>query len=149
MIRERLEDLSVYYYIKDYFSTYSQIRVVDEFPVEGLVLPTISIEAKSIEAFPFELGNKNRAQIRVWYIDVFAQNKSQRDEMGYIIMNLLEECIPVYNYDEGFPPDVTPSTLGCMDVQDLRMEIVRISPYLVDKLYYRCTVSFTAIFNQI
>lgn len=149
MLRERKEDLSVYYYIKNHFSTYPQIRVVDEFPVEGLTIPTISVEAKTIEAYPFELGNRNRAQIRVWYIDVFAQNKSQRDDIGYTLLNLFENCIPVYNYDEGFPPDATPSQEGCMDVQELKMQIVRIDPNLVDKLYFRCTVSFTAIFNQI
>lgn len=149
MERERKEDLSVYYFIKDYFSTTPQVSVVDEFPTQGLVLPTISVEAKTIDAYPFELGNRNRVQRRDWFIDVFAQNKSQRDEMGYKIIHLVEDCIPVYNYDEGFPPDVTPSRLGCLDVQNLSMEIIRVNPYLVDKLYYRCTVMFTAIFNQI
>jgi hypothetical protein len=77
---------------------------------------------------------------------VFAQNKSQRDEIAYTILNALEDCIPVNDYDVGFPPTVVPE-LGCLNVEDLRMEIVRVMPALVDKLYYRSSISFTAIYN--
>jgi len=42
----------------------------------------------------------------------FAQTKAQRDEIGYRILDSLEQCIPVYDYDEGFPPDTTPTNLG-------------------------------------
>jgi len=145
---ERKQDLSVYYYMKDLLFTTPQVSVVDEFPVQKLVLPTVAVEAKTLTTYPFELGNKNRSLLRVWYIDVFAQNKSQRDELGYLILNSLEDCIPVYDYDEGFPPTVV-TKLGCLDTQDLQMEIIRISPLLVDTLYYRTTVSFSAIYNII
>jgi len=148
MYTERKQDLSVYYFIKDILSTTPQVSVVDEFPVQKLVLPTVAVEAKTIDTSQFELGNKNRSLFRVWYIDVFAQNKSQRDELGYLILNSLEDCIPVYDYDEGFPPTVV-TRLGCLEVQDLSMEIIRINPYLVDTLYYRTTVSFSAIYNII
>lgn len=148
MRRERKEDLSVYYYVKDLFVATPQVSVVDEFPVQGLTLPTVSVEAKTIDAYPFELGNENRVQYRVWYLDVFAQNKSQRDELGYLLLDALEQCIPVYDYDEGFPPAVV-TRLGCLDVLDLRLEIVRVNPYLVDTLYYRATVSFSARYNMI
>jgi hypothetical protein len=145
---ERKQDLAVYYFIVNLFSGNPQIKVVDEFPVSKLTLPTVSVEAKSIDAFDFELGNRSRAKLRIWYIDVFAQNKSQRDEIAYTILDALEECIPVDNYDEGFPPTVV-TRLGCMDTQDLRLDIIRIDPELVSTLYYRAMVSFSAIYNQI
>lgn len=149
MLLERKEDLSVIYFIKDLFSGTSTINVVDGFPVEGLTIPCIAVEAKRIDTAKFELGDKKRVQIRAWYIDVFAQNKSQRDEIAYTILNALESCIPVYDYDEGFPPTVTPTRLSCMNTEDLRLDIVRVMPQLVDKLYWRATVSFTAVENTI
>lgn len=145
---ERKQDLSVYYFIKDLLTGNPQIKVVDEFPVDKLTLPTVSVEAKTIDAFDFELGNRNRLKLRVWYIDVFAQNKSQRDELAYIILDALESCIPVYDYDEGFPPTVV-TQLGCMDTEDLRMDIIRVDPSLVSTMYYRAMISFSAFYNQI
>ena len=75
---------------------------------------------------------------------MFAKNKTQRDELAYTILEALEECIPVYNYDEGFPPSMTPTRIGCLQVGNLRMEIVRIMPQLVNTLYWRAEVSFSA-----
>jgi hypothetical protein len=121
---------------------------VDGFPVDKLEVPCVSIEAKRIDTSDFELGNRNRVQIRSWYLDIFAKNKSQRDELGYLLLNSLEECIPVYDYDEGFPPDITPTELGCLNVESLKLDIIRVMPQLVGDLYYRATVSFTAIYNQ-
>jgi hypothetical protein len=147
VLNQRLEDLSVYYFIQNLYSSTPFVHVVDGFPVEGLEIPTIAVEAKTINGIPFELGASKRLQIRAWYIDVFAQNKSQRDDYAYTILNALEECIPVYDYDEGFPPTVV-TQLGCLEVQDLRLDIIRVMPQLVDSLYWRATISFTATFNQ-
>jgi hypothetical protein len=121
---------------------------VDGFPVDKLEVPCVSIEAKRIDTSDFELGNRSRVQIRSWYLDIFAKNKSQRDELGYLLLNSLEECIPVYDYDEGFPPDIMPTELGCLNVESLKLDIIRVMPQLVGDLYYRATVSFTAIYNQ-
>ena len=148
MLIERKQDLSVYYYIKDLFSGTPQINIVDEFPEELLTLPTVSVEAKTVEPYNIQLGSKTRVKLRVWYIDVFAQTKSQRDDIGYTILNALEECIPVYDYDSGFPPTVVPQD-GCMDVDSIRMEIIRVDSRLVSKLYYRAEISFSAIYNQL
>lgn len=148
MYLERKEDLSVYYYFVDQFTDTPFLKVVDGFPAENLELPTVSVEASSIDTYKFELGNKNRLQDRAWFIDVFAVNKSQRDELAYRIMNSLEECIPVYDYDEGFPPDVSPTQLGCLLVDNIRLQIIRVFPELTGTLYYRAVVSFTAVYNQ-
>ena len=144
MYRERKEDLSLYYWLKNLFLTTSYITIVDGFPTDNLVLPTISVDAVSIDPRPHELGNRTRVNTRVWRIDVFAKNKSQRDEIGYKILNGLIDPIPVYDYDEGFPPDVSPTQIGTLFIGDRRMEIIRVLPELVETLYYRATITFVA-----
>lgn len=148
MYRERLEDLSLYYYIKDLFSDVPGINVVDDFPSSNLVTPTISVTTDIIDTAIFELGNRDREQFRTWYIDVFAKNKAQRDDYSYRILNSLEECIPVYNYDDGFPP-ITVAQIGCLQPEDVRLRIIRVFPELVDKLYWRTTLTFVATYSQV
>ena len=147
LIQERIEDLSVYYFISDLFSGTPSIKIVDGFPESILTVPTISIDARRLDSTNFEMGNKKRLLTRSWYIDVFAQNKSQRDDIGYTILHALEDCIPVYDYNSGFPPAIV-TQLGCLEVDTLRMDIVRIMPQFVDKLYYRSSISLTAYFNM-
>ncbi len=148
MYREKLEDLSVYYYIEDMFTDVTGINIVDDFPTTNLVTPTISVTTDTIDTEIFELGNRERSQFRTWYIDVFAKNKAQRDEFSYRILNELEECIPVYNYDDGFPPTVV-AQLGCLQPEDIRLRIIRVFPELVDKLYWRATVTLVATYSQV
>ena len=148
MYDERKQDLSVYYYLVDLLSDATFIKVVDGFPEETLEVPTISVEASTIDSYQFEMGNKERLKNRMWYIDLFAVNKSQRDELAYRVMNSLEDCIPVYDYDEGFPPLVSPTQTGCLRVDDIQLRIIRVFPELTGSLYYRATVSFTAVYNK-
>lgn len=148
MLLERKQDLSIYYFLTDLFSATPFIKIVDGFPVDNLVVPSVAVEAKTIDTRKFELGGKTRLKLRAWYIDVFATNKSQRDEIAYSILDALEECIPVYDYDEGFPPSVNPTQIGCLEVGSLRMEIIRVMPQFVDKLYWRSVVSFTARYQN-
>lgn len=147
MEQERLEDLSIYYFIFDLFSG-KGVNIVDAFPEELLTVPTIAIDTKRIVANLFELGNKTRLLTRTWYIDVFAQNKSQRDDMTYIIIKALEDCIPVYDYNLGFPPVVVPQ-LGCLKTDTIQADWIRVLPQLVDKMYYRTSITFTAYFTNI
>ena len=146
---ETKEDLSVFFYIKDLFSTNTSIHVVDDFPTGELILPTIAVFAETIIPEPFEIGSNNRVRIRDWVVEVFAMTKAQRDEIGYRLLEALETCIPVYDYDEGFPSDVLPSNIGCLEVGNMRLQIIRILPELVNKLYYRSAVFFTATYNQL
>jgi hypothetical protein len=140
---ERKKDLSIYYYIKDLFVANPTINVVDGFPVSNLVLPTVSIEASDINLEPFELGNEEELFIRIWYIDVFGKNKTQRDDLLYKVLRALQYKIPVYDYDMGFPPDVTPSRVGALRPRKIRSKTLKVMPELVDTLYYRASVSFT------
>jgi len=143
MYLERKEDLSVYYFLKTYFPE-SFINVVDGFPEGDLVLPTVAVEAGKIDVVEFELGNRDGLRVRKWYIDIYAKNKSQRDEFGYRLLDVLKDGIPVYNYDEGFPPSVSPTRAGTLQVLSKSYNPVRISADVVENLYYRATISFVA-----
>lgn len=147
MFQERLEYLSVYYFLQTLFQG-TTITVEDGFPDTILTLPTVSVETDVIDARNYELGNKERTQLTTWYIDVFAQTKTQRDEITHKIRHALEDCIPVYDYSQGFPPTVVPQ-IGCLDVHSIRSKWIRIMPQLVDKMYYRTETSFTASFTNI
>ncbi len=144
---QRKCDLSVYYYIQNLFIDTSYITIVDDFPVQNLVVPTISVVARIINLEPLELGNRKGYSIRLWDIDVFAANKAQRDEIGYKILDNIENKIPVYDYDEGFPPDIIPTQLGCLFPSQIKMQVIDVNPYLVSKLYWRSRVSFLATYS--
>jgi len=150
MYIERKVDLSVYYFIKDLFSIYPFVTIKDGFPDEDLVIPTVSIDLQVIDPVPAELGNRHGKKTFMFFIDIFAISKAQRDEFAYKIMYELENSVPVYDYDEGFPPTVSPTKLGSLVPTDLRMEIIRIIPEIVvDKLYYRSMITFVAEYNKL
>ena len=133
----RKEDLSVYYFIKDLFQDTPFINIEDSFPEEILEVPTISIDAGKLIEEPFELGNRDKIRERVWYIDVFAKNKSQRDDFGYKILENSKDGIAIYDYDEGFPPDVTPSKIGHMAIVADSYEPIPVILGENEKLYFR------------
>jgi len=153
MNRERKEDLSIYHWLKSLFSATPYINIVDGFPTTALTastLPVISVDYRRMMAVHFEVGNKERLGNRIWYIDVFAKNKTQRDEIAYTILHALEESIPVYDYDESFTLDTPPLTrLGCLMIGDeVELEVIEIMPELVETLYFRERVTFTAEFSN-
>jgi len=146
---EEKQDLSVYYFIENVLSSYPYITITDSFPSGELSLPTVAVTPKDIEAFQFQLGSKQRVKDRTWYVDVFANNTAQARKIGYKVLSALEDDVLVKDYDEGLPPDVTNQTvLGLLEVENLRLEIIKVMPDLVDKLYYRAVVYFTARYNQ-
>lgn len=148
MFVERNQDLSVYFFVEEMFKDLEFVKVVDGFPAEELTVPTVSIDNGDIQTYEWELGNRNRAQFRTWYIDVFAKNKSQRDDFSYKILNEIEEGIPVYDYSEGFPPEHEQTKIGALQPEEIGLMVIQILPEFVDKLYYRATVKFTAVYNQ-
>lgn len=144
---EKIQDLSLYYWLKSFVNP--MVTIVDSFPVQDLVVPSVSIEADVINGYFLELGSRKQEQIRIWTIDVFALNKSQRDEIGYVIYNELDNEIPVYDYNEGFPPSVmTPTQLGILDMIEKKLKIIRVYPELVDQLYYRCEITFSTLYRS-
>src|SRR5689334_9281000 len=104
MLIYRLEDLSMFFFIKNMFQDVSFIEVVDSFPADSdgspklLTIPTISIDAGMLKEENFELGNRDKVRIRTWYIDIFAKNKSQRDDFGYRILDQSKNGINIYDY---------------------------------------------------
>lgn len=137
MLIYRKEDISVFHFIEEMFSDTSFITVVDSFPEQVLQIPTISIDAGRLKEDNYELGNRDRLRTREWYIDIFAKNKSQRDDFGYRILDRTKDGIGIYDYDEGFPPDVYPTKIGHMDILSISYEPI---PVLLDeneKLYFR------------
>jgi hypothetical protein len=137
MLIYRLEDLSIYFFIKDMFLDAPNIEIVDSFPEEILTIPTISIDAGRLKEESFELGNRDRIRIRTWYIDIFAKNKAQRDDFGYRILDQSKNGINIYDYNEGFPPSVTPSRIEHMDVLSISYEPIPVILDEVQPLYFR------------
>jgi len=146
---ERKKDLSVYYWLVDLFSDASYITVNDGYPETGLVIPSVVVDYQNIRPLPYEMGNKNQMFHRLWVLDINAKNKSQRDEIGYRLLETLQDSIPVYDYDEGFPPDVTPTQLGNLLPRNIQLIPIKVMPELVTKLYYRAVVTFTAEYSLI
>lgn len=138
----------MYYTVKDIFEPYPFVTVVDDFPVEELSIPTISVENAAYVVDWYELGNRKGVDIRTWFINVFAKNKSQRDDYAYLIKNEIQNGITVYNYDEGFPPDVSPTQIGAMEILELRVEPIRVLAELVTTLYWRTQIILVARYNQ-
>jgi hypothetical protein len=146
---ERKKDLSVYYWLKSLFSDAPFITIVDGFPETEITLPTISVDFNIISTYVLELGSRDREHIGSWSIDIYAKNKAQRDEIGFRILSALDDKIPVYDYDAGFPPTVTPGQIGCLDPDNTSMQVIKVIPELVEALYYRSVVDFTAEYTQV
>jgi hypothetical protein len=143
MLIYRLEDLSVYHFIKDMFQDVASfVRIEDSFPDKILSIPTISVDAGKLKEEPFELGNRDLIRIRTWYIDIFAKNKSQRDDFGYRLLDQSKNGITIYDYNEGFPPNVFPSRIGHMAVIAKSYEPVPVMLDEVEQLYFRGQVIF-------
>jgi hypothetical protein len=131
------------------FDSYNFVTVVDSFPTGELELPTISVEDLPLTSKPNELGNRVGKVDRMWAIDIFAKNKAQRDEFAYLIKDALEMGIPVYNYDEGFPPSESPTQIGALSTLGaIRVSNVYVFPELQEKLYWRKSIVFSTEYAQ-
>jgi len=141
----RLSDLSIYYWLRGIVPAI--VNVEDGFPVGELTLPTVSITSLDIEGNPFELGGCELDNL-FWRIDVFARNKAQRDELAYLIYKELESNVVVRDYDVGFPPVVAP-ILGTLIVSRRRTRPVHVFEDLVEKLYWRMSITFVSYYEPI
>lgn len=145
MEQTRKEQLSIYYWLTDLFPSF--VHVVDEFPTDDLTLPTIAIITNRVRATAFELGGADLDK-RNWAIYVFAQNSGQRDDYLGLIHRSLESNICVYNYDEGFPPSVSPSQVGSLYVEERYSEPLRVYEELVKKKYWWGVETFRTYFTN-
>lgn len=145
----RKQDLAVYYWVKDtVFSGITFINITTEFPQESLELPTVAVENGEITPMPWELGNPVQKEDRVFNIELFALTKAQADDFSYRILRNSYSGIPVYDYDYGFPPDITPPLLGRLYPDEISVTPVRVNPELVEKLYYRTHVRMVTEYSS-
>lgn len=150
MYLERKIELSVYYWLKDtVFSDAPFVKVVDEYPLEILSLPTVSVDGPDIDGYPQELGNRKGIRYLLFVIDVFGQNKTQRDEYVLRIYEYLENGIPVNDYDIGFPPSVAPPQIGVLVPNNIKVKKIKVIPELVETLYWRSMITFIAQYEAI
>lgn len=143
----RKQEISLYFWLEDQVD--DSVNVEDGFPGSTeLTLPTVSITDLDISGEPLELGGCEQ-DIRWWRIDVFASNKAQRNSLRYSLYEELENHIKVYDYDEGFPPSVSPSQLGTLLVSDRTSKAVHVFEDLVDKLYWRASIVFSTKYQSL
>lgn len=138
MLIYRLEDLSMIYYTKDLFSGSGFITIVDEFPKQILQVPTISVVNGKLIEEQFELGNRDAGvRTRRWFIDIFAINKSQRDDFAYKLLDDCDKGITVFDYNEGFPPATSPTAINHLSVASKSYTPIDVILDVNEKLYYR------------
>lgn len=142
MLYPRKEDLSIVYWLKNLFTATPMVTIVDGYPDADLVIPSISLEPDVLETLDYQLGDRTGANFRTWYIDIFANNKTQRNEFAYKIQDELKNGITVYDIVNGVP---TLDVIGHLNIIKRRIKIVRIDPELVLKMYYRASVSILAV----
>ena len=146
---ERNELLSSYYWLVDLFSDSNFVGIEIGFPDKEISLPVISVEWENIDSFPFELGNKKQVKEIRFSFDVFALNKDQRNEFIFRIFDELDSGIPVYDYNDGFPPDVTPTRLGCLIPLRKNAKNIPVLPGLTRELYFRSSITVTMEYDKL
>lgn len=148
---ERKQDLSIYYWLKDIiFVDYPVVTVRNTFPTNDLVVPSVAFRAKYLEVLDLELGNRMGYVPRLWLIDTFGATQTQGDDLAYeVFYGLRQNNIPVYDYEEGFPPLVSPTKLGALQPGRIKLEFIDVIPELVDELYWRATISFVGKYTEV
>jgi len=138
----RKQDLSVIYWLKGKFEN-TGVEIVDGFPEEILTIPVIAVEWDKIDTYEYQMGSKDRLQAKSWFLDVYAKTTTQRDEIIHKLLEEIEQQIEVYNYDEGFPPDVSPTQIGVLRIMTLKAKNIQVLPRLKDeRLHYRAVINF-------
>lgn len=145
MEQSRKELLSIYYWVRDLFPDF--VNVTREYPEGELVLPTIAVVTLPVKTVPLQLGSDDQLDISEWAIYVFAQNVGQRDDYISIIHRSAKHSICVYDYDQGFPPNVSPTEIGSLYVRDRSKKPVRVFEDLVKKKYWLGVVLLATYFN--
>jgi len=144
----RKQDLSVIYWLKDLFNS-KGIEILDGFPTEEFNIPCIAVEWHHIDTYQLEMGSKTLGWVRSWYLDVFAINKTQKDEIIFTLLEEIENDIDINDYDQGFPPSVEPSKIGKMKIVAAKANNIQVFPELPDKMYNRATINFVTQYETI
>lgn len=146
---EKKKDISIVYWLRDIFSDVSSLKVVDEYREQELSVPSIALETGPMSSKPFQLGDRTKQTFKTWYIDLYANSSEQRNEMAYRIMRLLDEGISVYDYDEGFPPSISPTKIGLIGVLEQKYDPISVVPDLLEVMYWRGSVTIFTDYSEV
>jgi hypothetical protein len=139
---ERKEDAGLVYWLKDQFTSIPSVTVVDGFPDNtDLIVPSVSLEPDTVDYIPRQLGDRSGSRMRIWYFDVFAINKPQRNELAYKIYNDLEDGVTIYEIVAGAK---TATKIGHLNILNKKIKMVSVDSTLVSKMYYRARISILA-----
>lgn len=137
-----------YIYFTDSYLKDDEIkRVVTRKTVQGLqsvelVLPIVTLEYTLQTPIPFQLGS-GPATAREYLVTVYGNDDREVDEIGQQVYEWLRDNdIPLNNYNDGFPPDVTPTQVGIIELDDPLVTPIRVigSPNIVDR--YKIEITF-------
>lgn len=124
------------------------ISVVGGYDIDDeLVLPSVAIESGRIVELPLELGNKDGIKEQIWYIDVFAKSKQQRDDLADLVYENLPVYIPVNDYEQGFP-DPQPPRMGKLTIVRKERNTMVVPGDLLEKLYWQGRISLVTRYEE-
>jgi hypothetical protein len=147
---ERKKDRSIYYWLKDdVFSDASWITIIPDYEEDEATVPSVVVRPDEIDSQLAQMGDRRMYNIRVWYIDIYAVNKDQRSDIAYRIMRELDNGIPILDFDEGFPPAVTPSQIGAIIARQKRYTPINVNPELIEKMYWRGYITIVENLSQL
>lgn len=146
MEQGRKEHLALYYWLRELLP--DNVNVVRAYRKDTeLEPPCVSIDSSDITNRPFELGNEDGLDDKFWAINVYGLTIAQRDDMAEIVFKDLKK-VPVYNYDEGFPPP-NPTRIGTLIVSEKRSTPIMVFRDLVEKLFWRRNITFMTKYEEI
>jgi hypothetical protein len=124
-------DLSMYHYLYDNVAHYDltgAIRVSVQFPTGGLVQSAcVVINPADYQDQVFEFAGAAQANM-IYTLDIYGINKTQRDELTWLIKMWLDsEDIPLRDYNEGWPDYTTGYPATNVPTKMTDMEVISIN----------------------
>ncbi|NMC34395.1 MAG: hypothetical protein GYA36_18375 [Veillonellaceae bacterium] len=142
----RKQEIAMVQKVKEEFTDIPFLTVYDSWPDEEIKIPSVVVDPQEIQLKEFEMGSRKRLRLRNWNIEIYASNKTQRNEVAYRLLELFEEQkIAVYDYDQGFD---NPPRAGTLLVFKIEFTPIAILPELVEKMFYRGVVSISTEFDD-
>lgn len=119
------------------------VSVVTSYDEKEASLPCVAIDIPRYYDKPLELGNRNGLRKQLIIIDVLADSKQQRDDIGDVVYNALIGSIPIYDFAvNAYPP--LPPFLGYLRILDRVSEPIIVFRDLVEKFYWRRKITLNA-----
>jgi hypothetical protein len=126
---------------------------VGQSPDTEVVLPIVVVEFLNQTPQPIGIGERD-GTIRPFLISVLGDSAANAQDIAQEIYSALdEEDITLNDYNQGFPPDITPSGVGVIRVDGLNLSPVMIagSPNVADRhrieIFFNGTVYGIPVFS--